>query len=138
MDFTLIIRGIWPIFVLAMLFILIDLITGILGGIKEKKLESVKLREGLWHKLGFILIIAFAIVLEISLAYIDFPYEVPSTSIVCVYVIVTESVSIFENLCVLNPHLVTSPLGSIFKNAGKIEEAEKLESENEEEDGNDA
>lgn len=132
MDFTLLIYAIWPIFVLALLFILFDLITGILAGIKEKQLESIKLRQGLWHKLGFILVIGFAIVLECALLYIDFPYEVPSTSIVCIYIILTECVSIFENLCILNPALIHSPFGSIFKNDDRIQAAEELEKEDSE------
>jgi hypothetical protein len=37
---------------------------------------------------------------------------------------VTEIVSVFENLCVLNPHLVESPLGALFSQTPKVEEAE--------------
>lgn len=133
MNFTSLIYAVWPIFVLALIFILFDLISGILAGIKEKQLQSIKLRQGLWHKLGFILVIGFAIVLECALLYIEFPYDVPSTSIVCIYIILTECVSIFENLCILNPSLINSPFGSIFKNDDKIIEAETLENENESE-----
>ena len=51
-------------------------------------------------------------------------FEIPTVMAVCVYVIVTEIVSVFENLCVLNPELVNSPLGAIFAKVPKVEDAE--------------
>ena len=60
------------------------------------------------------------------LAYADVGFDVPSVLAVCVYVIVTEIVSVFENLCVLNPELVASPMGKLFSQTPKVEEAWKL------------
>lgn len=132
-EVFLLLRAVYVIVVIALIFIAFDILTGILTGIKEKNLMSKKLREGLWHKLGFILVILFAIVLECALVYFDFPFEVPSTAVVCVYIVFTECVSIFENLCILNPSLVNSPFGQIFQNDVKIEDAEMLENKNEDE-----
>lgn len=136
-EVYLLLRAIYVIVVIALIFIAFDILTGILTGIKEKNLMSKKLREGMWHKLGFILVIFFAIVLECALVFFDFPYEVPSTAVVCVYIVFTECVSIFENLCILNPSLVNSPFGQIFRNDNKVIEGEELESDNHINDFND-
>lgn len=109
------------------IFIIFDIVTGIAGGIKKQTLNSKSLRKGLWHKIGFIGLIILAYILQVSSLYIDLGFEIPSITVVCVYVILTECVSIFENLCILNPELVKSPLGQIFKNTPRVEKAEELE-----------
>lgn len=112
------------------IFILFDIVTGIAGGIKEHALNSKALREGLWHKSGFIGLIILAYILQVSSLYVDLGFEIPSITVICVYIILTECISIFENLCVLNPELVKSPLGKVFKNTPRVEEADELETEN--------
>ena len=112
---------------IALVFILFDIFTGIAGGVKEKALNSTALREGLWHKSGFIGLIVLAYILEVATLYIDLGFELPSVVAVCIYVIVTECVSIFENLCILNPEIAKSPLGQIVEHAPRIEAAEALE-----------
>lgn len=114
---------------LTCLFILFDIITGIFGGVKEKALNSTALREGLWHKSGFIGLIILAYILEVASLYIDLGFEIPSITVICIYIILTECISIFENLCILNPEIANSPLGQIFKHAPRIEEAEMIENE---------
>ena len=47
------------------IFILFDIVTGIAGGIKEQALNSKALREGLWHKSGFIGLIILAYILAL-------------------------------------------------------------------------
>lgn len=109
------------------LFIVFDIITGIAGGVKERALNSTALREGLWHKSGFLGLIILAYILEVASRYMDLGFEIPSVIVICVYVIATECVSIFENLCILNPEIANSPLGQIFKHAPRVEEAEDME-----------
>lgn len=95
--------------------IVFDILTGVAGAIKTGTLKSGKMREGLWHKCGFVGMIAFAFLLEYAAAHIpDFGITVPAVSVVCVYVILTEAISVVENLCILNPKIATSPLGKLF------------------------
>lgn len=56
--------------------------------------------------------------------YANLGFEIPAVMAVCVYVIVTEIVSVFENLCMLNPELVNSPLGAIFAKTPKVGDVE--------------
>lgn len=97
------------------IFIIFDILTGIARGIKEKTLNSTALREGLWHKSGFIGLILLSYILQVASLYVDLGFEIPSITVICIYIIVTECVSIFENLCILNPKIANSPLGQIFK-----------------------
>lgn len=104
--------------------IVLDVVFGFAGAVRNKDVQSAKLRDGLWHKAGFVGLIALAYVIQYATLYADLGFEIPTVMAVCVYVIVTEIVSVFENLCVLNPHLVESPLGALFSQTPKVEEAE--------------
>lgn len=113
--------------VIAGLMMVLDVIIGFAGAIKHKDVQSGKLREGLWHKAGFIGLIALAYVIQYAAQFVDLGFEVPTVIAVCAYVILTEIVSVFENLCVLNPVLVNSPLGALFAHTDKVEIAEELD-----------
>lgn len=121
------------VLIITLILIILDLITGFVGAIKEKDVKSEKMRQGLWHKSGFIGLIVLAYIVEYASYRLDLGFEVPTVLAVCIYIIVTEAISIFENLCVLNPQLVNSPLGTIFQHTYKIEQAKHLEQENREE-----
>lgn len=118
--------------IVTFIMIVLDVVLGFAGAVKEKNVQSVKLREGLWHKAGFIGLIALGFVLQYAATIANLGYDIPAVDVICIYVILTEAVSAVENLCVLNPNLINSPLGSIFKHGDKIEEAEELELLNEE------
>lgn len=130
MEWYAVFAGCAFIIIIACIFIIFDILTGIAGGIKEKALNSTALREGLWNKVGFIGLILLAYLLEVGSLYIDLGFEIPSITVICVYIIITECVSIFENLCILNPEIANSPFGQIFKHAPRIEAADELEEEN--------
>lgn len=130
MEWYAVFAGCALIIIIACIFIVFDILTGIAGGIKEKALNSTALREGLWHKVGFIGLILLAYLLEVGSLYIDLGFEFPSVTVICVYIIITECVSIFENLCILNPEIANSPFGQFFEHAPRIEAADELEEEN--------
>ncbi|MEG0323687.1 MAG: phage holin family protein [Raoultibacter sp.] len=97
------------------LAMLLDVVTGLAGAVKTSTVQSGKMREGLWHKAGFMGSIAMAYLLEYAAAHIpEFGINVPAVSAVCIFIIATEAVSIIENLCVLNPVIANSPLGKLF------------------------
>lgn len=127
----------FEILVITLIMILLDLVFGFIGAIKEKNVQSTKLRDGLWHKSGFIGLIVLAYILQFAIERVDLGFEVPTVIAVCIYIIVTEAISIIENLCILNPKIIHSPFGEIFKNVPKIEKAEKLEQKDDEGNEND-
>lgn len=112
------------VLIVTAVMIVLDVVVGFAGAVRNKDVQSAKLRDGLWHKAGFVGLIALAYVIQYATLYADLGFEVPAVMAVCVYAIVTEVVSVFENLCGLNPELVNSPLGAIFAKTPKVEDVE--------------
>ena len=73
----------YPIIV-ALVFNLLDLCTGIITAVKLKDIQSSKLRDGLFKKVGFL------------------------------YVCTTALVSILENICKINPDILPEKLMKLF------------------------
>lgn len=106
--------GIAAVFCLG--FIVGDYLSGVIKAVKNKELCSTKMRLGLWHKAGFIGAIALGYVCQLAVNYDLLPTSFNAVfGGVCVYVIITEAISIFENLCALSPELVDSPLAALLK-----------------------
>lgn len=82
---------IWQI-VTPLIFSLFDIITGYIQALINKNVDSQKMRNGLLHKILIVIIIILSFVVEyaFSIKFIS--------PVVCIYVILMESVSILENL----------------------------------------
>lgn len=104
--------------IVTVLVMVIDVATGFAGALKTGTVKSGKMREGLWHKGGFAGMVAMAYVLEYAARVADLGVDIPAVSAVCVWIVVTEAVSIVENLCVLNPAIADSPVGALFPGHG--------------------
>ncbi len=113
------------VLIITAVMILLDVVVGFAGAVRRKDVQSSKLRDGLWHKAGFVGLIALAYVIQYAAQYAELGFEVPTVVAVCVYVTVTEAVSVFENLCVLNPNLIDSPMGVLLRKTPKIEPSER-------------
>ena len=106
--------GIAAVFCLG--FIVADYLSGVIKAVKNKELCSTKMRLGLWHKAGFIGAMALGYACQLAVNYELLPSSFSAVfGGVCVYVIITEAVSIFENLCELSPELCESPLAALLK-----------------------
>lgn len=95
--------------VAALLGILFDVISGLLQAIKNGELSSEKMRVGLWHKCGFICLIILGLYVQWVEGFADVDaylgFDFPSAQAVCLYIIVTEIISIVENLKKLTPEI---------------------------------
>lgn len=91
---------------LALAFIVIDVFTGVLKAVKNKELNSTKAREGIYKKASFILFIAFGYLADYSMDYVDMGFNFPAAATICTLIIVTEAISILENLGQINPDLI--------------------------------
>ena len=105
----------WYAVIISLAFIAFDFLTGFLQACANKDVQSEKLRQGLFHKCGFLLAIVFGFLCEFAMQFIDLGFDVPIGSAVCVYIILTEIVSILENLGKFSPELASSSFMSIFK-----------------------
>lgn len=91
---------------LALAFMVIDVFTGVLKAVKNKELNSTKAREGIYKKASFILFIAFGYLADYAMGYVNMGFNLPAAATICTLVIVTEAISVLENLGQINPDLV--------------------------------
>ena len=91
---------------LALAFMVIDVFTGVLKAVKNKELNSTKAREGIYKKASFILFIAFGYLADYAMGYVNMGFNLPAAATICTLIIVTEAISVLENLGKINPDLV--------------------------------
>lgn len=107
----------YPILI-PLIFNALDLISGLLCAVKNKQVSSSKLRDGLFKKVGFILCYILAYLFDAYSSVIGFQLNVSILPIVILYVCTTESVSIIENICGINPDLLPDKLLEMFQLEG--------------------
>lgn len=111
---------------LALAFMVIDVFTGVLKAVKNKELNSTKAREGIYKKASFILFIAFGYLADYAMDYVNMGFNLPAAATICTLIIVTEAISVLENLGQINHDLVK--LVAPFLSAlNKKEEGEHIE-----------
>ncbi len=100
--------------IIALVFNALDIITGIVTAIKNKDIQSSKLRDGLFKKVGFILCYLMAWLVDNEGAIIGFQLGAPILPIIILYVCTTELVSILENICKINSDILPEKLMLLF------------------------
>lgn len=103
----------YPI-IIALVFNALDLITGIITAVKDKDIQSSKLRDGLFKKVGFMLCYFVAWLVDTQGSSIGFQFGVSILPIIILYVCTTELVSILENICKINPDILPEKLMELF------------------------
>lgn len=74
------------------IFMIADIISGVISAVIQNNLDSQKMREGILRKMLLILIIILSFVIQ-------FMFRITIISkVVCIYIIVMEVISIAENL----------------------------------------
>ena len=109
------------VYIITALFILLDLVTGLIKAFKEKSYTSTIMREGLFHKCGSVLCIVFGILVDYAQTFIDIGVSIPVAITVCSYIILMEIGSIIENVCKINPQIMPEKLKVYFS---KLSESE--------------
>jgi toxin secretion/phage lysis holin len=110
---------------LSVAFMMVDVFTGILKAVKNKELSSTRAREGIYKKASFILFIAFGYLADYAMDYVDLGFNFPAAATICTLIILTEAISVLENLGQINPDLVklVAPFLSVLNS--KKEEGER-------------
>lgn len=101
---------------IVMALIVMDYATGLAKAVKNKDISSEKMREGLWHKAAYLIVLMLAEILEHGQKIVDMGFTIPIIIPACVYIIVTETTSILENVGQLNPELSGSAIMQLFRN----------------------
>ena len=101
-----------------LIFMVADIITGLIQAVINKNLDSQKMREGILRKALLILVVILSFISQ-------YAFNIPAISkVVCIYIIIMEVISIFENLKKSGVDL------------GKLGEILKIKSDNKEVDVN--
>lgn len=103
----------YPI-IITLVFNALDLITGIITAVKNKDIQSAKLRDGLFKKAGFIMCYFVAWLVDTYGSRIGFQFGISILPIIILYVCTTELVSILENICKINPDILPEKLMELF------------------------
>ena len=104
-------------------FIVLDLVVGIIKALATSTYKSLKMREGLWHKLGEILCVAFGVLCETAFPYVGITVNIPMVTTICVYIVLMETGSIVENIAVISPN-IQKVLSKVFGDYSKDDEQE--------------
>lgn len=94
-------------FIVTMIFILLDIISGCVVGFITHTFSSTNLRKGLGHKLGYVFIMCAVAVLQVAMFDPNFTldFDFPLFNVVCGFIIFMEFVSVIENASKLNPNV---------------------------------
>lgn len=111
----------WQIPVVVLCFMVLDILTGVAQAAKNNTVQSSVMREGLWHKCGYILIMLLAYLIEFGTKFLELGFTAPVVIPIAVFICLTEIVSIYENCCKLSPALAASTISKILGVAGSDE-----------------
>ena len=109
----------WHVFAIVIAFIVMDVVTGIAQAAKNKVLDSTKMRDGLFHKIGFMFAVVLACLCEYAMGWLDLGFNIPMIVGVCTFICLTELVSILENIALLAPELSENTFLSYFTRGAK-------------------
>ena len=101
--------------VITCVLIVMDYLTGLAKSVVNKDIDSTKMRDGLWHKAAYVAVIVLAEIIEHGQEAVDLGFAVPLIVPICVYIVLTETASILENLSQINPELADSPVMQLFR-----------------------
>ena len=105
----------WYLFVIPLVLNILDIVTGFTAAVANQNVSSSAMREGLFNKLGFILALILAALLQYASGLLDLGVEIPTLAAVAVFIILTEAVSILENIAEMNPALANNGFFKIFE-----------------------
>ena len=95
------------VYIITGIFIILDVITGLINASYQGTVNSTNLRKGLYNKLAEIFSVVLSVAVEQAITFIPLEIVFPLAEIVCAYIVIMETVSIIENLCGVNPKLYT-------------------------------
>lgn len=106
----------WEPLLWLLLLVIVDFITGLIGHTMREGFSSSKVREGLAHKFTYVIALVVCLILEKIMEYYDLPmvYAGVLYSLTYVWIVITETGSILENLVLINPDMADNSFMRIF------------------------
>lgn len=92
------------------LFVILDIFSGVAAAYARREIESPKLRQGLWHKVGYVFVLFCSMIIEWAMNNgMDLGFNLPLVTPICVWISLMEIVSTLENAAKINPELANIP-----------------------------
>ena len=98
---------------IVLVFILLDIVSGLLKAFSTTGFDSSVMRQGFFHKLSELLSVALCVVVDESLPSLGILVNVNFSATFCTYLVIMEIGSVLENIGAVNPEL-RKPLSKIF------------------------
>lgn len=111
-------------FAITAILIIMDYGTGVANAIMHNQMSSEKMRNGLWHKFAYIVVICTASLIEWGSQWLDLGFSLPLVTPVLISIALIEITSILENCVKINPELKTYKVLNIF-NKSQDEKTDK-------------
>lgn len=121
---------------MAGVFILMDILTGLVKALTKGDFNSQKMRVGLMHKAGELLAVALGFAIDWSLPIMGVQMSISWLSFVSIYIVLMEVASIIENIGIMCPP-VGKALSKVFaelKSANGMEQIELTDAMNDAKD----
>lgn len=117
--------------IVACLFIVFDIVTGVLSAFITGTFKSSVMRKGGLRKLFLCVVIGFGVLLDYAQHVADLGFSVPACSAICIYIILMEIMSCIENFNKAVPGALppalTKLLYSAAENTGITDNKDKTE-----------
>lgn len=101
-------------FIVTMILVVIDFISGVSAAAKNGELSSKAMRSGLWHKFAYMLVIGASATMDYATKHMGIGISMPIFVPVCIAICLTEITSTIENCIKLNPDIKNEKIISIF------------------------
>ena len=95
-----------PMIFIVIAAVILDYITGMLAAAFNGNLYSKKARKGILKKVSFLLMLGLGFLLDWAIPYFlengldtTMPIHLPFGLIICAWIVITEAISVLENLC---------------------------------------
>lgn len=100
---------------LSCVFMLLDIVSGFVGALKNRCVNSSKMRDGIFNKAALLIVVFVAWLVEFAVRHVPgLGFDMPLLIPVCVIVILMEVASVMENVAKISPALAGSGLLKFF------------------------
>lgn len=104
----------WGIIV-ACIMMCADILVGFISAIIKHNISSMKMREGILHKILMLVLIFVCLTIEVATSHMfKLSYNIPTCEATCGYIVVMELASIIENISTAYPEFSKSGLAKLF------------------------
>ena len=104
----------YRVMVIVLIFIVFDVVSGLLKAVKEKNLNSTKMREGLLSKIAEVVAVLLGMASNIVLPMLGIDIGVDFAILIGTYIVIMEVCSVIENIGAINEQL-GAVLGKVFE-----------------------